>query len=282
MRKVLVLAVVVAFTLCSRSTTASAATVFLDTFELATYSSPPVEEDINDELLGGRQPFGASSYTEAGAAFIQDDNVPPPIDDALVLRTSANANASASSADLDADFGADLAGKKYRVSYDVQVDHAPGIAADNWQAFAIGDTSADGPNGASADFGILLRLDGGWQAFLDGAAVANGGGSGIVPGLPYSIDFDFDETIASPTVTATVNATLGAVVLGTLPIDALNPGTAFESGGRFFELKVFQGANGALLDTRLDNFQIEVIPEPASLALLTLASISCLAIRRKR
>ncbi len=250
---------------CSCVTSASAAPVFSDNFDLVDYTSGRVEENLNDELPGPRQTGDVvSTYSEGGgSAFILDDTSPNG-SDSLVVRTLApSVGAVTTFADLNQDFGPELVGNKYTVSYDVQVDHSPN-PGDGWHSFAIGDTiDPDGPNQPSADFGILFTRTGGWQVFRDGISVVNGAVPGIAAGSPYSLQFEFDETIAVPTVSATAITSSGSTFIGVLPLESAGAGTGLVNSGRFFELRALQAASGtssvnAIVDVKIDNLSISL------------------------
>ena len=250
--------------LCSCAVPTMAEPIFSDTFELVDFTNGRIEENLDDELPGPRQ-FGdvTSTYSEGGAsAFILDDTSPNG-SDSLILRTLAPAAGGVTTfADLDQDFGPELAGTKYTVSYEVQVDHSPD-PGDSWHSFALGDSSnPDGPNQSSADFGMLFRPAGGWTVWLDGgASVVSGAIPGIGPGTPYTLQFEFDETLASPTVSATALVSGSSTFIGTLPLDAGETATGLVNPGRFFELRAFQAASSssavnAIVDVKIDNLNI--------------------------
>ncbi len=270
-------------------------TIFQDTFD----HGGTFTDDIN-ENIPGRQAGGllSSTYSEfhgnGGNAWLLDDG-PGFINgtDLLLLRTApAQDSSDQIGVGLDTDFGTALAGTLYTVTYDCRQDNLGGASTDMWQGFSFGDTPVTGgvldPN---ADFGIIFRQTGDWSVFLDGTMVIGSGLSdygidtGIRPGTSFKATFQFDETVASPTVSGTIEtAALGAVNLGTLALDALGLGTGLENPGRFFELRAHQGnpvdAASSLSDWRIDDLQIDVVPEPASMVLLGLGGAALLRRRR--
>lgn len=242
--------------------------VFQDNFELSAFPTPPTETDLNLEAAA-RQVAGTvnSGYTAGGTflPFIQD-NAGSDGSDALVLQTQSGITTSA--ALVQHDFAPELAGMKYSVTYDGLITESGDVSADSWQSFGVRDIGADFafPTDSETDFGILFRPNGDWSVNLDGTFIGSGGAfvgtdTGIRPDLAYSIRFDFDETLASPAVTATVDATLGTVVLGTLPLDALGAGTGFENAIRSFSFFGFQGTSTGpgTIDIAIDNLVIDLV-----------------------
>ncbi len=236
--------------------------IFRDNFELSSYTTLPIERNISAGLDGARQLAGAvnSTWTQGGTTFIQDATSLNG-NDTLVFRNPAGASVALNAwADIDHDFAAELAGHAYTVSLEVQSDLA-GPSPDQWFTLALGDTPllGSGPNGLDTDFGLLLRTSGSFNVWRDGVGTPETGDTGIRPGEDYTITLLFDETGTSPSVTAIIEATLGEINLGTFAIDG-GPGgtTGFESFGRFFELMAYQGANGTLIETQIDNFQIQL------------------------
>ncbi len=236
-------------------------TIFEDTFELSA-ASLQRETNLNAEMALPRQSFATSAYApHVGDAAIEQDPFGAGSGDWLSL-TATQASAGVD-LDLLEDFAPSIAGKRYSISYTSRVD-VPAVApVDFWQGFSVADDFApNSVNDPFTDFGILLRADGSFQVFLDSVAVGGSGPgfTGIVSGQAFDVEFVFDETLASPTVTGTVTATLGTVVLGTIPLDALGVGTGFEDISRFFELRTFlDGASalpGDVYDNRYDNFTI--------------------------
>ncbi len=259
-------------------------TVFSDTFDV----SDPLLTVVDDELAYPRQVFSTSDYNELGPAVIGHDAFGPG-DDGLVFNTSAAAAGAV--VNLREDFGPTLTGGKYSFSYEGRIDVTAGATADHWQGFSMGDTATNSVNGTNTDFGILFKTNGDWSLFLDGnLAVGSGIGdlgidSGIRAGSLYDVEILVDETGASPAVTVTANATLGSVLLGTIPIDAFGPGTGFDSAGRFFELRAFlDGANAGtdLFDHHINNLTINMIPEPTTGVMFSLACLICAVGRRAK
>ncbi len=259
-------------------------TVFSDTFDV----SDPLLTIVDDELAFPRQPFSTSDYNELGPAVIGHDAFGPG-DDGLVFNTTGAAAGAV--VNLREDFGPTLTGGKYSVNYESRIDVTAGAIADHWQGFSMGDTATNSVNGTNTDFGILFKTNGDWSLFLDGNLAVGSGindlgiDSGIRAGALFDVEILVDETLASPAVTVTANATLGSVLLGSIPLDAFGPGTGFDSAGRFFELRAFlDGANAGtdVFDHHINNLTIEMIPEPTTGLMLTLACLICAAGRRSK
>ncbi len=228
-------------------------TIFSDTFDV----SDPLLTDTDDELAFPRQQFSTSDYDAIGGAVIGHDAFGAG-DDGLALTTTSALSGAV--VDLREDFGPSLVGRRYSIGYTGRID-IPAGAVGHWQGFSIADDfPAESVNGLFTDFGLLVDGIGQWQAFLDGTLVGSGANTGIVSGQDFDIEFLFDETLASPEVTATVTATAGAVVLGTIPLDALGPGTGFEDISRFFELRAWlddlTALPGDVYDHHLNNLTI--------------------------
>lgn len=251
------------------------AVVFADTFELTVFTTPPTETNVNAEFPF-RQGGSITSGLSAGGnflPFIQDD-ASPNGSDSLVLHTEATPG-GVSAVVAQHDFAPELADRKYSVSYEGLVTETGIVdAGSSWQSFGLKDEfGIAAPNAVDTDLGVLFRTNGDWSLWLDGNIIVVNGRwtDGIDTGIridePYTIQFEFDETGASPTVTGTVDATLGPVVLGTLPLEGDLDGTGplpditgFENAGRFFTLYGLQGGSvdpSAAVDVQIDNFVIE-------------------------
>lgn len=269
---------------------AASAQVFQDTFD--TSLSSGVETNINFQIGEGRQSGGAvsSNYLEAnvgnGNAFL---NVPASgfASDVLLLRTNyISGQANAGVALLNANFASSLAGTAYNISFTGQISSSAGASTDLWlSVFLGGDSTASGPNGATTDYGVLLRPNGNATEWRDNSSVTQTGVTGITAGGVFTFDLLVDETGVDPTAQFTINR-------GTAEEFNSEP-FAFDfevddAGNRFFGLRGQQGGsagtNGsaALADFRYDNLTITAVPEPSTVALLAGGAMTLLAVARRR
>jgi hypothetical protein len=192
---------------------------------------------------------------------------------------------------LDTNFGSQLAGNEYTISYDLYYNQRTTSTLDQWISFVVTDSSAGGsPAAPASDFGMLLRPDGVGNAgvgdnfgrFYEDGSFNGSNDSSSIPSYISGYEtftVTINETGASPTATVTIGA---STVLSGLALD-------FESSDRFFAFGSHLGADlvsgdgNQFADSFIDNLTITVVPEPSSYALLGgLLALSCLAFRRQR
>lgn len=268
----------------------AAQTIFQDNFDTSLASG--VNTDVNFELGGGRQSGGTttSTYTEqtvSGAGGFINVNGSFTGDNLLLRNNYNSTGARASGVVLDTNFASILEGKRYQISFDASMSIGAGAATDRWMSFYImgaqpGDINAATVNAGASDFGILLRDDGRANIWDDGAVDTNlsAGTTGVTLGSVYSVLIDVDETLATPTVSLSIDSSL----IGTYDIDF----EAGDAGLRYFGLRAQIGTaggttNGALFDSRYDNLAITLIPEPSSSAILAgLLAYCAIAVRRRK
>ena len=211
-----------------------------------------------------------STYTEtddighpSNGLLLENDNARFGPSDVLLVRTKAIASASQTAADLDRDFGAILAGRKWQIEFDAYAARNSAAVTDEWFAISIGDVAVGageagirGPNHPSADFAILLRGDGRFTTWMDGALVASGLHSSTARwGDVYHLEIIVDEIGPTPQVSVVYSIGGTALTLGTWPV------TWDNLTNRFIELRAHQGgqeSESPLMDVRVDNLTIEV------------------------
>jgi hypothetical protein len=137
-------------------------------------------------------------------------------------------------------------------------------------------------------FYLAIQIDGAWYASATGFTnepVTSGANFGLEVGgaefrsLTYDpaaanwLTLNFDGTYDVETSTATAS-TLGDMTTGAAPVSDLT--------GTITAFGLYRSTNGA--NARFDTFQIDatLIPEPGTVALLSLAGVSLLLFRRRR
>lgn len=259
---------------------ASGQIIFQDTFN---DSNAPVWGDINMDL-SARQAGGALSSTYTGAAS------PPPLLQAPVIlngqllmriqnTTSGNTNGTLF-VDLANDFGPSLVGQEWTLSYS-QLITGTGIGA-GWCGFSVGVNNP--PNTPFANgFGFILGDTGGWAAWNGGTIVGQGtvNAAGGVAHKWYDLTATFDD------VAGTVSVDYEDVVNGTINLGIFTTSFAGQST-RYVGLRNHRdalgydpGPDGTWADMYVDNLQIEVIPEPATLGLFALVGGGLLWFRKR-
>lgn len=267
----------------------TAQTIFQDNFD--TSLSSGVETDVNFEINDGRQSGGTtgSTYTEqaltGSGGFLNVMNPNLLTDGNLLLRTNYNSTTARSSGViLDTNFGPQLAGQKYEITFDGLISPTAGASTDLWMSFYVFDTvfdpnTAAAPSAGGTDLGFTLRPNGRATIFEEGVIAQNytvDGTTTITANEVFNLSLVIDETLATPEATLTI----GSTVLGTFEID-------FETTDRFFGMRANQGTvngtvGGALVDFRYDNLNISIIPEPGTYALLAGLGMLTLASLRRR
>jgi len=257
---------------------AGAEIIFMDTFDHAG----AILADLNHNLAV-RQAGGATGSTYAVTyrnqatgtdAFLQ--NASNPLGSAALLaRIRPTADAQDLVMDLDTDFGSSLAGQVWSLSYRGHISDNVG-AYSGWTGFAVGNP-ANAVGGLNNGFGMLLRAGGGYEVYGRGANIGSGNlGIGGISGTPYLLTATFNEALQTVSVTFETAST--NVAVGTYSTD-------FADGSRFFELKSTVAGNAAfdgtkVVDWRVDDLTIQVIPEPASLGLFLISGAGALMVRR--
>lgn len=259
-------------------------TVLIDPF---THTGPGVDmftADVNANLPG-RQSGGAltTTYTKAltaGAeANLDESSSAFANDDVINLRTAKQAAANAASIavqpalKLDTNFGPQLAGRKWQVSFQCRMLQNNGSINDAWTAISIGDGAATtGPNNAAADIGLLVRFNKGYQVFLDNVVPGTGNGTFTSTtatafaanfwAVTWTLTLMVDETVSPASVTAKLTAGASEQTIGPWT-------TTFENATtRTLEVRAHQGGTnaapaGALMDSRINDLKIQVTTPPA-------------------
>ena len=260
------------------SLSANATVIFQDTFDGAT---APGWGNLG-ENLAARQAGGTtgSAYTIAGVGPLASALVGSTavLGENLVMRVQAGATATAgyTLVDMATDFGPSLVGQEWTMSFS-QLITGNGIGA-GWCGFSVGVNNPPGTPFANG-FGFILADTGGWTAFNGGAAVGSGSLGGISGGVAhkwYDLAATFNETASTVSLDYTDVAN-GTINLGTFS-------TSFGAAGeRFAGFRNHRDgiAASTYADMLVDDLQIEVIPEPATLGLFALVGGGMLWFRKR-
>ena len=279
-------AFVAAASLCV-ATTASAAPVFLDTFDIPDDTSPNPNTNVNLNVPARQSGDVFSTYTEeflgtGNDALVQANSTQFGDNDVLLLRTTRNvATAQRAGVQLDTNF-AQLIDTAYTISFDFVVTTTTGASTDLWLGFGLGGTTDLSFPTTSADYGFLVRpTNGNSTQYNDGVATQSATALTPSPGTGNnqvgSVSVLIDETGATPTATLTYSSAGGSITLPEFSFDF-----GVEDVGRYFEIVAHQGGGttGALADYRIDNLAITAVPEPTAVA--GLAGLAALGLRRRR
>ncbi|BAM03959.1 PEP-CTERM sorting domain-containing protein [Phycisphaera mikurensis] len=264
---------------------ASAAPIVLsDGFQIGgTGLNTNVNADLATRQSGTAAPLTLAEATAGTSpnndAFIQND-FGAFGSDALLLRTTASPGGGANQTAVQVGGLGAVIGTQYTISFDYHMSFASGAGNARFLGFTLsGDTAAATPGG---DFAIVLRENGDQTTFEDGTATG-------APNVPYStsggevstIQLLVDETLATPTVTVTLSDTFGTDTATLAPV-AID----FEAAdtGRFLEIRGSQSGGttfgGSVGDFRIDNLQVEIVPEPSTAALAA-AGAGLMLLRRR-
>lgn len=279
------------------ASTLSAQVIFQDSFE--TVAGANNVSDINLDIGTTRQTSGiTSTYTMTGGTAganlsTNDDNRTNNGNTSgngmmRIRNNEQNTGGSNGFLYMDTNFGTQLAGNQYTISYDLYYNQRGTSTLDQWVSFVIDETSSAGsPAGLAANFGMLARPSGtgnpnaGRARFYDNGAVAQDFEDSAIP--DYTGDyrnflFSFDETGAGATVSLSVD---GNIVLPSINID-------FATTDRFFAFGSNLGADintdgpAEFADSFIDNLTITVIPETSSYSLLGgLLALAWVMVRRR-
>lgn len=259
-------------------------TVLSDPFTHTGPAAGQFTADVNANLPG-RQSAGLLTTTftkalSAGAeANLEESSTAFSNDDVINLRTAKQAAANAASIavqpalKLDTNFGPQLAGRKWQVSFQCRMLQNNASINDAWTAISIGDGAATaGPNNAAADIGMLVRYNKGYQVFLDNVVPAGGNGTFTSTtatafgadfwGATWTLTVTVDESVSPASLTAKLTAGAAEQTIGPWT-------TSFENATtRTLEVRAHQGGvnaapAGALMDSRINDLRILVTTPPA-------------------
>lgn len=280
------------------STTLNAQVIFQDSFESSAGLN---NQDINLDIGTSRQTVGTTStYTMTGgnvAANLStnDDNktnngVTTGNGMGRIRNNEQDAGSTDGFLSLDTNFGSQLAGNKYTISYDLYYNQRTTSTTDQWISFSVSDVSpAASPASAASEFGMLLRPDAvgnlgvgdNFGRFYEDGVFSASNDTTTVPSYIsgyLSFIITIDETGATPVATATIG---GSAVVSSFDID-------FESTDRYFAFGSHLGADlvagdgNQFADSFIDNLTIAVVPEPSSFALIGgLFALGAIAMRRR-
>jgi hypothetical protein len=281
------------------ASTLNAQVIFQDTFESIAGGN---NQDINLDITGvgaTRQTGGSttSTYTMTGANVLgqlstNDDNVTNNGSTTgngmgRIRNNEQNVGGTATNGflSLDTNFGTQLAGNKYTVSYDLYYNDRTTSTGDQWISFVATDTSPGGsPVAGASDFGMLARPDGPSNANSGKASFYDEGvqDQAFTDTADYSASyktflFTFDEVAG--TVSLDVD---GSSIASALLID-------FDTTDRYFAFGSHLGldadanAGAEFADSFIDNLTITVVPEPSAYALIGgLLALSWVMVRRRK
>ena len=208
-------------------------------------------------------------------AFIEKNSASFAGSDVLLLRTFHSTTGSQTAVRFSTNFGPQVVGKKWRVSFtgNIQRNNATAIA-DTWLSLDLGDTTGHlGPNNASTDIGFFVRGNGGWATWADNVNVASGVAAVLkspdIYATNWTVALTIDETVSPVTATAAVTVAGGS----TFNLGPWN--MSWENAARYIELRQQNGGTatgaGALADGRLDNLTVSIVGDPLAPPVITFA-----------
>lgn len=219
--------------------------LFKDTFE-----GPVVWDDLSRNL-SARQADGrvGSTYTVSGTNFrtLIDSSVSWGNTNVLLGRVDVSDGGGGELIiGLDTDFGPDVAGGVWSLSFNGQI--AASVGFSGWSGFSIG--------GSGADFSFAMKNDGTFQVLTNGTSAASGAvGHGIASKV-YTLTAVFDE--AAHTVQLSFSDSVSSNLnLGTFPAE-------FVDDSRSIELKnhVDSSTADGIVDMRRDDLTLKIISPP--------------------
>lgn len=219
----------------------------------------------------------SGTYTELPAATndaLIEKNTVSFSSDTLLLRTVHGATSNQMGVRLSTDFGPQVVGKKWRVSYTGNIQRSNVAITDAWLSLDLGDTAGHvGPNNASTDIGFFVRGNGGWSAWADNVNVATGAAAVLRSPDLYATNFTvaltIDETVSPVVASAMVTVTGG----GTFNLGPWN--ITWENAARYIEMRQQNGGNasgaGSIGDGRVDNLNVTILGDPLASPTITTA-----------
>lgn len=245
---------------------------FSDPFAISgATNNTNVNVDIPTRQSG---PLAGGTYTElvTNAAGYTNDSLieksSPTFggSDALLMRTYHGTGSTAAAVRLSTNFGPQVAGKKWTVSYTANIQRSDATAvADSWLSLDLGDTAGHvGPNNASTDFGFFIRGNGAWAVWTDNSNIASSAAGAMkspdIYGTNWAVTLTIDERVSPATATAVVAVAGGS----TFNLGPWN--VTWENAARYLEIRVLQGGNanvpGALCDGRVDDLKVSLVGDP--------------------
>jgi hypothetical protein len=189
-----------------------------------------------------------------------------PSGDVLLLRNlTAESGLTMCSVDLQTDFGDELSGKKWALRYDALLTTSLPGNPDNWLAVGFGSKGGGVDAGGSGQdaFTFGIRTNGQWLLWYrdpSGAQqfLASQGIAAFTAQQQYRVEIQVDDTGANPLLTIDVIPQAGQKqnLVSQLEIKRDGGSAAFE----FRTAVISNGAAGEILDGRLDNVEIALLP----------------------
>jgi hypothetical protein len=196
---------------------------------------------------------------------------------------------AASAVKIDNDLAPQLAGGIYSIYYaGLMIDRLgnltgnPGL--ESWyQGFSLGGSGTPPePTNASTDVGFAMSFNGAGLVYVDGVLQYAAIVPGFALGSVYGVQIDVDESAGTASISVDAGGTI--TDMGTYS-------ASFEAGeatrNMLFNNRLFTNPNlaqnpswDAWADAQVNNLSIQVIPEPATLSLLGMATLGLMAYRR--
>ena len=237
--------------------------VFLDTFD----RSEALYVDVNSNLVA-RQVGGTvgSTYTTAVISnalapvlgFNSDADNNGLGSDVMELKDiTGNMAIEYSSATLDTDFGSQLAGLQWELSYSSVIWRSVGYGGDSWSGFAVGNPADS--TGSGNGFAFQIGPTGAWKVYSQGVQVGSGSAGEATYYNPYSVSASFNETQGSVSLSVHFRNSNKTVSLGTFT-------NSFADGSRCVEfrnqLDIVTTLNKQVT-AMFDDVQIQTVPVPS-------------------
>lgn len=288
-----------ALAVVSLALSSPAAVIVSDTFDLPTGTTGQ-QFDLQTNQAA-RQSGGSVgvTYSDKSAAIGANTQVYLNQDAAydstgvLWLRNYYNAAGSyqigAAAAGINEDLSTQLAGKNYTVSYSGMMSDFNGNIVgqsyvDSWyQGFSLGGSNPYEPGAANTDLGFSVYQNNVGLIHADGVLQWAGAVPGLSVGSAYDVEIDVDEVAQTASISIDAGGTVTDLGTYTVGFEAGDLTREIQFNNRIATFDSFGTSHGMIIaDAQVNDLQIDVIPEPATLGLMGVAVLGLAAYRRMK